>query len=87
MVLVGAIVWYKLHWIGFNTFLTPFKYLASSSYVIYIAHHYLVVEATYLEFLNNKIIENGLYILILLVFSYFLEVIIYSKIKKIILKN
>jgi hypothetical protein len=46
----------------------------------YISHHYLVVEATYLHFINNKIIEYALYI-ILILFFYMLEVVVYTKIK------
>jgi len=87
MVLVGAIVWRKLNWIAFDIFLTPFKFLASCSYVIYISHHYLVVEATYLNFVNNKIVEYGLYVIVLVLFSYFIEVIVYNRIKRLILKN
>jgi len=86
IVLFGAILWKKLNWFGFDLFVGKFKYLASSSYVIYIAHHYLVIEAHYLNFINNKIIEYGLYIIILLIFSYLLEVVIYNRIKNLILK-
>lgn len=85
MVMFGAIAWYNLKWVGFNAAFGVFKYIAPSSYVIYIAHHYLVVEARYLQFVNNKIIEYGLYIIILLVFSYLLEVVVYNKIRKQIL--
>jgi len=53
--------------------------------VIYIAHHYLVVKASYLQFVNNKVLEYGLYIIILLIFSYLLEVVVYNKIRKQIL--
>lgn len=82
LVMFGAIAWYKLKWVGFDPIFGLFKYIAPSSYVIYIAHHYLVVEATYLNFINNKIIEYGLYIVFLLLFSYLLEVVIYNKIRK-----
>jgi peptidoglycan/LPS O-acetylase OafA/YrhL len=85
MVMFGAIAWYNLKWVGFNAAFGVFKYIAPSSYVIYIAHHYLVVEARYLQFINNKILEYGLYIIILLVFSYLLEVVVYNKIRKQIL--
>lgn len=86
MVLFGAIIWKQLKWIGFELFVGKFKYLASSSYVIYISHHYLVVEAGYLSFINNEIIEYGLYIVVLLLFSYVVEVIVYNRFKKLILK-
>lgn len=85
MVMFGAIAWYNLKWVGFNAVFGVFKYIAPSSYVIYIAHHYLVVKASYLQFVNNKVLEYGLYIIILLIFSYLLEVVVYNKIRKQIL--
>lgn len=85
MVMAGSIAWYNLKWVGFDALFGVFKYIAPSSYVIYIAHHYLVVEANYLRFINNKVVEYGLYIVFLLIFSYLLEVVIYNKIRKQIL--
>jgi hypothetical protein len=38
----------------------------------------LVVEATYLNFINHKIIE---YVLYMFAFSYLIEVVVYTKIK------
>lgn len=87
MVLVGAILWKKINWFAFDALITPFKFLASSSYVIYISHHYLVVEASYLSFINNKIVEYSLYIIGLIIFSYVIEVVVYSRIKRVIIKN
>jgi hypothetical protein len=85
MVMFGAVIWQNLHWRGFNFFFGIFKYLAPCSYVIYISHAYLVVEATYLRFINNKIIEYGLYIIVLILFSYFIEVVVYNRIKKLLI--
>jgi peptidoglycan/LPS O-acetylase OafA/YrhL len=82
MVLFGAVLWKQLHWFGFNVLFDLFKYLAPSSYVIYISHHYLVVDATYLSFLNNKVLEYSIYIAVMILFSYLLEVVIYNKIRK-----
>jgi peptidoglycan/LPS O-acetylase OafA/YrhL len=82
LAMYAGIIWNKLNWFGFETIFGAFKHLAPFSYVMYISHHYLVVEATYLKFINNKIIEYTLYILFMLLFSYLVEVIIYSKIKK-----
>lgn len=81
LVLFGSIIWNKYNWFGFNTIFGVFKHLAPISYVLYISHHYLVVEATYLRFINNKIIEYTVYIITLLLFSYLIEVVIYPKIK------
>lgn len=81
LAMFGAIVWNNFNWFGFNSIFGIFKYLAPFSYVMYISHHYLVVEATYLHFLNHKIIENILYVLLMFLFSYLIEVVIYTKIK------
>lgn len=78
----GAIVWINAKTLGFDKILSIFKYLAPFSYVIYISHHYLVVEASYLKFINNKIIEYTLYVLLMFLFSYFVEVVMYGHIKK-----
>lgn len=80
--LFTSIAWKNMNWIGFNLIFGVFKYLAPCSYVIYISHNYLVVKATYLNFINNKIIEYGLYIILMILFSYLLEVIVYQRIKK-----
>ena len=85
MVMFGAIFWKNLNWYGFNAIFGVFKYLAPCSYVIYISHHYLVVEATYLHFIGNTIIEYGLYIVLMIVFSYLLEVVVYNRIRKLLI--
>jgi len=87
LVLIASILWKRLHWIGFNLLLGRFKYIASISYVIYISHHYLVVEASYLKFINNQIVEYSLYLINMLIFSYLIEVIVYNKIKNMVLKK
>lgn len=79
-----GIIWNKLNWFGFNKIFGVFKYLAPFSYGIYISHYYLVIEATYLDFINNKIIEYGIYIIIMFIFSYLLEVVVYTKIKNLL---
>ena len=85
MVMFGAIIWQNLKWVGFNAVFGIFKHLAPCSYVIYISHHYLVVEANYLSFINNKVIEYGLYIVLMIAFSYSLEVVIYNRIRKVLI--
>lgn len=85
MVLFGAIIWQNLKWVGFNAIFGIFKHLAPCSYVIYISHHYLVVEASYLSFINNKVIEYGLYIVLMIAFSYLLEVVVYNRIRKVLI--
>ena len=85
MVMFGSIIWQNLNWKGFNGIFGIFKHLAPCSYVIYISHHYLVIEATYLKFINNKVVEYGLYILIMIIFSYLLEVVVYNRIRKVLI--
>lgn len=82
MVLFGAVIWQNLKWLGYNPLLGIFKYLAPCSYVMYISHDYLVINATYLRFINNSFVEYGLYIVLMILFSYFLEVVIYNKIRR-----
>ncbi len=85
MVMFGAVIWQNLHWRGYNLIFGVFKYLAPCSYVIYISHAYLVVGATYLSFVGNKVVEYGLYVVILIIFSYILEVVVYNRIRKLLI--
>jgi peptidoglycan/LPS O-acetylase OafA/YrhL len=85
IVMFAAILWQTKKWYGFNSIFGIFKYIAPCSYVIYISHHYLVVHATYLNFLNNRALELGIYIIIMIAFSYIVEVLIYNRIKTLIL--
>lgn len=85
MVMFGAVIWHNFKWVGFNAIFGIFKHLAPCSYVIYISHHYLVVEATYLNFISNKVIEYGLYIVFMIIFSYLLEVVVYNRIRKLLI--
>jgi peptidoglycan/LPS O-acetylase OafA/YrhL len=82
IVIFGAVIWQNIKWFGFNILLGSFKYLAPCSYVIYISHDYLVINATYLKFINNSFVEHGLYIVLMILFSYLLEVVVYNRIKK-----
>lgn len=81
LLIFASIIWHKYNWFGFNRIFYIFKYLAPFSYVIYISHHYLVIQSTYLRFVNNKILEYALYIMLMFLFSYLIEVVIYPKIK------
>lgn len=85
IVMFSAIIWQNKKWFGFNYLFGVFKYIAPCSYVIYISHTYLVVHATYLRFLNNKVLEFGLYIIVMIAFSYLVEVLIYNRIKTMII--
>jgi peptidoglycan/LPS O-acetylase OafA/YrhL len=82
MVMFGAVIWQNLKWFGFDLSLGIFKYLAPCSYVIYISHDYLVINATYLRFIPNSFVEYSLYIVLMILFSYLLEVVVYNRIKR-----
>jgi peptidoglycan/LPS O-acetylase OafA/YrhL len=86
IVMIGAIVWKNFNFIGFDYIFGVFKYIAPCSYVIYISHTYLVVEATYLKFLNNRALELGIYVVVLIAFSYMVEVFLYDIIRKKLIK-
>jgi len=85
MVMFGAVIWQNFQWRGFNSIFGIFRHLAPCSYVIYISHHYLVVDATYLRFLNNTVLEYSLYIILMIVFAYLLEVVVYNRIRKLLI--
>jgi len=85
IVLFAAIIWQNSKWFAFNHLFGIFKYIAPCSYVMYISHHYLVVHATYLNFLNNRILEFSIYLIVMIAFSYLVEVLIYNKIKTMII--
>lgn len=82
LAMIGGVICNKLNWFAFDKVFGVFRYLAPFSYVIYISHYYLVTKASYLKFIDNKIIEYTVYVLVMLLFSYLIEVVIYGKIKK-----
>ncbi len=77
----GAIVWHKIRWFGFDLLMKPFLILAPVSYVLYICHQPLMVQATYLDFIDNGIVRWWSYLAIVLLFSYLLELKIYPWIR------
>ena len=85
IVMIAAIIWHSNKWFAFDHLFGIFKYIAPCSYVIYISHTYLVVHATYLDFINNKVVEFFIYLVVMIAFSFFVEVFIYNKIKKLVI--
>lgn len=77
----GAILWQKLRWIGFDILLKPFLLLAPISYVLYICHQPLMVQATYLDFIDNGVLRWFCYLAIVLIFSYVLELKVYPVVR------
>lgn len=85
VILPIALLWKKYNWLGFDLIFKPFIKLAPISYVMYISHSYLVSSAGYFSFFNNAIVEWIGYMIVLFVFSYFIEIIVYKKIKQAII--
>jgi len=81
LVLVGALVWQRLRWFGFDLFVKPFFYIAPISYVLYICHQPLMVQATYLDSIDNGVLRWFCYLAIVFAFSYLLELKIYPRMR------
>lgn len=82
LITVLAVVWQRHNWVLFEKTLGPFAVLAPISYVIYIGHQYLMVEATYLAGLGNPIVEWLGYAAVLLLFAFVIEVLAFPRIQK-----
>jgi len=82
LAVVVAVFWHRLHWRGFNTLFAPFLVLAPISYVLYISHYHLMVSATYLDFIENPLIEYVLYFATLLLFSWLVERVLYPVVRQ-----
>lgn len=81
IVLIGSIVWRKLNWRGFDLLIKPFLLIAPISYALYISHLPLMVDATYLDFIQSPVLRWAGYIVCVVIFSYIIEIIIYRKIR------
>lgn len=80
ILLIFVIIWNKLKWKGFNVFLLPFRYFAPISFVMYISHWFLIYQATYLkDIIANEYLATFIYFMVCLLFSYFVEKLIYPK--------
>jgi len=73
LVVLGAILWQRLHWKGFNHLFGHFTIFAPISYGIYIAHYHVMTSATYFDFVNQPILEWFLYFFVLIGVSWLLE--------------
>lgn len=85
--ILAGVAWLRLKWIGFKYTIGIFEPLAKISYCIYISHFFLIIKASYLSFIGNTFIEFCLYGIICLIFSYLVEVIIYPRINKFVMKK
>ena len=83
-----ALIWKKLKWFGFDYTFGFFKIFAPISFVLYISHYFLIISAKYLNpFIENFILRTITYFIICIIFSYVVEMIIYVKLNKLIMKK
>ncbi|MBS0341883.1 MAG: acyltransferase [Proteobacteria bacterium] len=78
----SGLAWRSMGWLFFDWILAPFQVFAPLSYVIYISHHYFVVEARYLSFLGNRLVEFCGYLALLLAFAYLVEIKLYPALQR-----
>ena len=76
-----AILWQRLGWWGFRV-LRVGVIFAPISYALYIAHQPLWVNASYFRQLDRPVLENALYISILLIFCWAAELKLYPFVRK-----
>lgn len=84
MIVVGF-VWHQAGWWGFNVMFRPFLWLAPISYALYICHINLMVNATYLDWIGNPIVEWFAYFACLIIFSAIVELKVYPAVRNYVL--
>lgn len=82
VIVAAGIFWKSRRWIFFDQLVKPFLVFTPISYALYISHHYFVVSAQYLSFMANPVLEFTAYFMMLLGFSYLVEIILYPKMLK-----
>lgn len=86
MVVLAAFAWRSTGWVLLDRLLAPFHWIAPISYVVYISHHYFVVDATYLSFVGNRFVELASYLALMLAFSYLVEIKLYPPLQRRLLR-
>jgi peptidoglycan/LPS O-acetylase OafA/YrhL len=83
-IMILSAFWQQMKWKGFDLLFKPFLFLAPISYVIYISHYhiYSLFQSTHLKFIGNPFLKYILFIVVLLGFSYILEIKLYPYIRK-----
>jgi len=71
--LLGAIVWSRLRWRGFERIFGAFAFVAPISYALYVFHHPLAVTANYLRWLPSPAVQLACYIGITVAAAYLAE--------------
>jgi peptidoglycan/LPS O-acetylase OafA/YrhL len=87
LVVMAAIIWKKVKWMGFDIIFKPFVYIAPISFGIYISHWFLIYAAHYFDFIENKSIRLVCYVIVCILFSYLIEKVLYPKIHNLLAKK
>ena len=77
VVLIGALAWNRVRWIGFNQLFRPFLWVAPISYAIYLFHVPLLVNTdTYLSLFESRAVQLTVGFTVLLAFSIVGEIVL-----------
>ena len=82
LLVCGAYMWQRIHWFGFDSLMKPFMVLAPISYALYISHLPLMAHETYLDFIDHEAIRWFCSLLVMLIFSYLVELKIYPSLRE-----
>lgn len=86
LVVLLALAWRRANWVILDRLVLPFAFFAPLSYVMYISHHYFV-NAGYLSFVGNSVVESTGYLLSLLLFSWVIEQVWYPRARRAFLER
>jgi hypothetical protein len=84
VVVVAAVTWSRLRWIGFRQLFGPFEKIAGISFGIYISYWFLAVNTDYLAFIPNTGCRSVCGIAICVLFAYLIEKIIYPRVNSVV---
>jgi len=77
-----ALAWQRIGWRGFDAITRPGRVLAPISYALYISHWFLLVEASYLGFIGNPLLEFAGYVVVTLTFCWLVECVLYPAVRR-----
>lgn len=87
LVIISAILWKRIYWVGFNLLFKPFMFIAPISYTIYISHLPLMENSSFFNSIDHSIFRWLSYLGVMLVFSYLVEQVLYLRLKSHLMKN
>ena len=79
LLIVCGVLWRRAGWPLFAALVGPFALVAPVSYTVYISHDYLMVHATYLDFIENRVLQWVAYLSVVLAASWVIERWLYPR--------